>query len=664
MSPRQAAPTVVARCTRDAVSPVLARRTRDAVSPVLARRTRNAVSPVLARRTRNAVSPVLARCTRKVFSRTGNAVLLSLLLMGFGSAADSHSFNPWQFNHSPHIEAHVEKRLKSEFQMEFMNGSGISALKRLRDYYVGTGHPEQLQPALESVFVPGFGCGTVKLQWARVVLEYCKRLKAAGENELLDQCISYADFDDHHYAPSKFCASPGWYSVADEKLRIEDLASKADLHTLRLRPEQLSLIDELTRSRVKHLEILGGEIDRDNFESASLFPNVESLVILACKFTTRDGMQSLGDLSKLQELEISDCKNASYAVPWIGKAVGLRNVRLLRNGIQILTGFGTLSELRVFQCEEKIDDVQLKSFEGLTQLEEVSISSPLFYGEGLQSLARSKGLRKLELNHCKYLTPKVAETIADFSNLEELDLFYTPLQFKDLRALTRLGKLQVLSVEDRFRDDDWLDLVCSLPSVKELDLRHCVPAREHLQKVAHMKGLETLVLPLRVRESLDLRSEYGGITDSDMLLFAYLPRLKDLSVEGVGVSGSVFENGFKSIENLRIGSSSVDDRGLEYISELPQLKVLSIVSPRLEGKTINRLSNCKELGELDVYCKSFQLENVPKIAEISSLKTLRLTRFTIDGLRTLKARLPDCSVEPSLSKIEAALQMPLEKAMQ
>jgi Leucine-rich repeat (LRR) protein len=91
----------------------------------------------------------------------------------------------------------------------------------------------------------------------------------------------------------------------------------------------------------------------------------------------------------------------------------------------------------------------------------------------------------------------------------------------------------------------------------------------------------------------------------------------------------------------------VNDSGLEYLKELPQLRILAVSDTQITDISLVRLNGLSQLGEL--YLDNTQVTDagLQHLTGLSQLKFLHLrdTQVTDEGVKKLQHALPNCRIE-------------------
>ena len=185
------------------------------------------------------------------------------------------------------------------------------------------------------------------------------------------------------------------------------------------------------------------------------------------------------------------------------------------------------------------------------------------------------------------LTARGAEVQADGEgHITLLNLYWTDLTDDDLTLLDGLQRLRTL----------------------------IMPVRATTEGLRHLKGLTALAELYPPNE----------ITDEGLAGLRHLPNLKELFLYG----------------------SKITDVGLVHFKPLQQLEFLGIQHTRVTGSGLVNLQDLANLAWLDLSYTRIGDPELKQLEKLSQLKAVGLygTRVTPEGIRTIRAALPDCTV--------------------
>ncbi|HEB60536.1 MAG TPA: hypothetical protein ENJ06_01805 [Phycisphaeraceae bacterium] len=162
-----------------------------------------------------------------------------------------------------------------------------------------------------------------------------------------------------------------------------------------------------------------------------------------------------------------------------------------------------------------------------------------------------------------------------------------------LPVLVKLPALQRLVLSDTRVTDAAVPLINSIKTLRDLDLSRTMITDEGLVKLNDLPDLRTLRLPpattdhgLSCTENLPALEHLDAtdtkITDAGLVHLRKLP-LRRLNLSRTGVTGAGFVNvsGMKSLRDLLVRNTAVDDSLFDYIADLSELRRVFIGDSRI-----------------------------------------------------------------------------------
>jgi hypothetical protein len=276
----------------------------------------------------------------------------------------------------------------------------------------------------------------------------------------------------------------------------------------------------------------GGQSD----EVAQLAGTLDDLVCLtfglgdAGYHLTDAGLAKLGNLRKLEQLEVDNC------------------AKITNDGLRVLRQLTNLERLVLLNTDQ-IDQSGLRHIAGLTKLHSLVYRADKFDEQVLGELGDLKLLQRLVLfGHLS--STRALATLAQFPLLEELTIYFfktghpiSPQELAGVRRLTKLKKLTI-SIREHPVTYDWL---------------HEIPNLEELSIFGEGEISLNDAFPCIVR----------------------LVKLRKLSLNGAGVTSDAIAQlvGVKTLEVLDLRHTRIGDRAVPYLQEMKQLKELYLPQP-------------------------------------------------------------------------------------
>ncbi len=100
------------------------------------------------------------------------------------------------------------------------------------------------------------------------------------------------------------------------------------------------------------------------------------------------------------------------------------------------------------------------------------------------------------------------------------------------------------------------------------------------------------------------------------------------------------------LTSLRLGRTTVTDKGIEHVAQLEQLERLSISSPHLTDRAMTHIAKLSNLKRLALYDAAVTDQGIAQLAVLTSLEhvDLNYTQVTEKGVADLREVLPKCEI--------------------
>ncbi len=194
---------------------------------------------------------------------------------------------------------------------------------------------------------------------------------------------------------------------------------------------------------------------------------------------------------------------------------------------------------------------------------------------------------------------------------------------------------EIISVELRhaWLIDSDLKKLANFPDLESIDLAYTKVTDEGLSLLKTLKKVRSLSL---------FYAE--NVTDTGIAHLKHWKRLEQLNVRGTKVTSTLFEHlaNMLSLRSLDVGFSRVNDDNFERLGELPNLERFSLGGNKMSGTALPLLKLLPNLRELSVgghqrtdsglWSINVTDFNVSNIAELNGLKMLDLSGTAISDL--------------------------------
>ncbi|XP_059458405.1 receptor-like protein 13 [Corylus avellana] len=430
---------------------------------------------------------------------------------------------------------------------------------------------------------------------------------------------------------------------------------------------------------------IGGCLPNEGFEKMSSLRNLRILDLGYNYFDNNSILQSLGAVTSLETLILTQNKLQGYFPAQ--ELIALRNLNKLDiswnyyNGSLPLQGFERLVLLpkleilnlgdNSFDCSiipslsglASLNTLSLRrnhlgwfntttGFESLSRLENLEtldLSANNLNRSIIESLPAIKSLKNLNLKWNEISGSFPIKEISAFESLEKLDLsdnFLNGSQtIQGSESLSRLENLETLDLSDNHFDKSIIESLSTVKSLKNLSLY-----RNHMGGSFPAKELSTLTIQgseslsrLKNLETLDLSGNrfHKSIIES----LSVVKSLKNFNLAGNHIRGSFPAkelSAFENLEKLDLAENHFDGPltiqvGLSnssispYIGTLSSLKAISLACNSLNGTLPKDLCSLKKLQELDLYGNLFEGILPTCLNNLTSLRLLDISRNRFVG---------------------------------
>lgn len=304
------------------------------------------------------------------------------------------------------------------------------------------------------------------------------------------------------------------------------------------------------------------------------------------------------------------------------------------------------------------EDVAL--FAKLSDLEKLQVfNCRALDDEMAAQLSSLKGLKVLALTNSAISDATVELIVASFPNLTDLDLSSnTNMSSSVLKIISKISQLQRLTLVQTKVNDIGTGNLAKLQELRAVDLRGNMQAGDmtlevlaELPKLTGIKHRSSSVTDSGM-EALSRHPTLGSLLMQDFMVtdesgphLAKLKKLTQLEIfrcQGFGTEGVLALKGMGLTRLTLRDLSSVDNRAMEVLDDLPQLRRLflhELTSVSDEG--LKHLASLHSLEELDIWSMP-QLTDatIDTILTLPKLKvlSLRATGITVEGAKKLEAR--------------------------
>ena len=362
--------------------------------------------------------------------------------------------------------------------------------------------------------------------------------------------------------------------------------------------------------------------------------------------TTDTGLMHIQNLTRLQELDLSDTQVTDAGLVHLKRLTALSNLNLSGTwvtgaGFVHLKRLTALSSLNLSQTQ--VTDAGLVHLKRLTALSSLNLSWTNVTDAGLVHLEGLTALSRLDLTYTK-VTDAGLVHLNGLTALSSLDLWWTQVTDVGLVHLEGLTALSSLDLPDQVTDTGLVHLK-GLNALSSLDLSGTQVTDAGL---VHLKGLTAL-------SSLDLSRTQ--VADAGLVHLKGLTALSRLHLSGTQVTdaGLVHLKGLNALSSLFLGGTQVTDAGLVHLKGLNALSSLFLGGTQVTDAGLVHLKGLNALSSLDLpdQVTDTGLVHLKGLTALSSLDLSR-TQVTDAGLVHLKGLTALSSLDLSRTQVADA----------
>ena len=420
-------------------------------------------------------------------------------------------------------------------------------------------------------------------------------------------------------------------------VHLKDIATLTSLRLYRAKVTDAGLAGLRGVPNLKQLSLSDTQIDDAGLAHLRELKKLEELSLDRTRITDA----GLAHLKELKELEKLHLDHTAISDAGLKHLEGLPKLDIVTwDKTRVVDGLTRSVKPPVPFAELKAADPlgMLKRVGGSVEVDENCAGKPIV-AVGLQSsqsvtdldladLRDLKQLRVLTLAFDGKITDAGLPYLAGLTNLQELNLLESGVKgdgFTHLKGLTRLKKLEL---PNRTYSLKQLAPLAVLVNLERFDVASRGDVNEKMKILAGMTHLKELNI--------------GGLNLKDASLtplrkMTELEKLQLWAGDGVTDSGLSCLKGMTRMRSL-ILSAPITAAGMNHLSEMTDLQVLSISSSRLSNAGFEHLAKMKKLEELDLRASSItgpglaMLRNLPHLHKLA----LSATPITDRGLEHLK----------------------------
>ncbi len=272
-------------------------------------------------------------------------------------------------------------------------------------------------------------------------------------------------------------------------------------------------------------------------------------------------------------------------------------------------------------------------------------------------IARFPNINKINASVCLYLTDAGLQHLAGLTNLEKLNLSWSPISDAGLQHLAGLSNLKELDLRTGWSiSDAGLLHLAGLTKLEKLGLAHCVRItgvglQQHLAGLTNLKKLhltegflddDELQYLAGLTNLKELNLSDNRINGIGLQHLAGLSKLKKLNLTRCPITNAGLQHlaGLSELEKVYLSECPITDTGLQHLAGLSELEKVYLTRCPITDAGLQHLAGLSQLEKLDLtWCVRITDAGLQHLAGLSQLEKLDLTwcdRITDAGLQSLR----------------------------
>ncbi|KAJ8767976.1 hypothetical protein K2173_020916 [Erythroxylum novogranatense] len=390
---------------------------------------------------------------------------------------------------------------------------------------------------------------------------------------------------------------------------------------------------------------IAGCVENGGFETLVTLENLESLRLTSNSFNNSI-LSSVGVLS-LKNLDLRyNAINGSINMTELNPLNHLEELYLGGNKIiqfessKVTKGFSNLSALYLDGLVNKVTDELLESLGEFHNLKNLSLDGNDLRG----AMFRHQRYSLIELSlHDSYLDENFLQSLELLPSLKVLDI--QGLQ-PTSQGFPRLNNLERLDLSGNALNNKIVLSIGNLTSLQYLNLANCGLSGHISQELNALNHLEEL--DLSGNEIIKFESSKGtkgfsnlitlyldhllnNVTDEFLESLGEFHNLMNLSLSGNNLRGAMFRHQRYNLVKLSLDKCSLDEKFLQSLGLLPSLKVLDISYIQTGLQTSQGFAHLNNLEQLDLSNSPLNYKNMQSIGNLTSLQYLNLADCGLSG---------------------------------
>ncbi len=388
-------------------------------------------------------------------------------------------------------------------------------------------------------------------------------------------------------------------------------STPSDSEPTRLGQNDITLIRDGDQ-RVVGIEVNKGDLYNELAEDIAKLSSLTSFHGKDLDFTD-ELIAALKSLPNLTTVRLDRCNVTTVQLQMLNqlplKLLGLSDSKGPESGRLALDPHTELTDLDLSGCNW-ICDEDLAPLGRLPKLESLSVTGTPISNTGLQHLAFSSSLLRINLSACPQLNDETLKTLQAFSNLQQVTMHAVPLNLQAAAGFQRNCPNTRLAYDQAIAPD--LSLLMTKYSLEAQNLNE-----EHgWPRIAAAGPITSLELHLP--------------EPADVTCLQYLDQLRSLQLTGAGVQDSMLPLVFasKTIKALNLSHSRCTDTAMAGFQSLKALEELILNDVTLGTRTFQSLATLPNLKRLNLNDVAIKIEESTELIRLEKLNSLSLNNAT------------------------------------
>ena len=269
--------------------------------------------------------------------------------------------------------------------------------------------------------------------------------------------------------------------------------------TSNIGPDDLAVLTELPNLEVLELLYNSNSVTDEALDHVAKLTKLRSLDLRGCSQVSDAGLLKLGTLKNLEDLKLRCVALTDKGMTVLGEMPKLKYLEVQDSNAMKCETFDVLADndgfvaLTFFNLD--LDDEDLAPFAGSNRLKKANFRGTALFGDGLDYFGEStQTLRILNLSESIFGDDNVGN-VAQFVNLEDLDLWQTDISDEGLKGLTVLENLKRLVLkQDRDVTNAGLETLATMKSLETLDLEETSIDDDGIMVLKDLPNLKRLIV--------------------------------------------------------------------------------------------------------------------------------------------------------------------------